>query len=144
MSYFDGNRYMTEFIKKSQSMDKKHMYKLSDGSYLEERLFKFGLTCTHEHLYHSFVFDPNDLTYIQKKVLTEDQMTELKSVSPVEFPDLDDDSINYLMKFVTVATTEDLRVALYKNGDYNMNYNKDQHQIKDWIRRSLDHLLLVY
>lgn len=25
-----------------------------------------------------------------------------------------------------------------------MNYNKEHHQIKDWIRRSLDHLLLVY
>lgn len=144
MKYFDGSKYMTEFIKKYQSMDKKYMYKLSDGSYLEERLFKFGLTCTHEHLCHSFIFDPNDLTYIQKKVLTEDQITELKSESPVDFPDLDDDSVDYLMKFVNVSTAEDLRAALYQNGDYNMNYNKDRHQIKDWIRRSLDHLLLVY
>lgn len=43
-----------------------------------------------------------------------------------------------------MTITEDLRVALYQNGDYNMNYNKDRHQIKDWIRHSLDHLLLVY
>lgn len=144
MKYFDGSKYMTEFIEKYQSMDKKYMYKLPDGSYLEERLFKFGLTCTHEHLCHSFIFDPNDLTYIQKEVLTEDQITELKSESPIDFPDLDDDSVDYLMKFVNVSTAEDLRVALYQNGDYNMNYSKDRHQIKDWIRRSLDHLLLVY
>ncbi|KAG2230376.1 hypothetical protein INT48_007671 [Thamnidium elegans] len=131
---------MTEFIEKYQSMDKKYMHKLSDGSYLKERLFKFGLTCTHEHLCHSFIFDANDFTYIQKKMLTEDQITELESESPVDFPDLD----GYLIKFVNVPTTEDLRMALYQNGDYKMNYSKDHHQIKDWIRRSLDHLLLVY
>ncbi|KAI9259775.1 hypothetical protein EDC94DRAFT_585622 [Helicostylum pulchrum] len=79
MRYFDGNRYMTEFIEKYQSMDKTYMYKLSDGSYLEERLFKFGLTCTYEHLCHSFIFDPNDVTYIQKKVLTEEQIQELNT-----------------------------------------------------------------
>ncbi|KAI8079448.1 hypothetical protein BDF21DRAFT_41275 [Thamnidium elegans] len=144
MRYFNGNRYMTEFIKKYQSMDKKYMHQLLDGSYLEERLFKFGLTCTHEHLCHSFIFDPDDSTYVQNNVFSEDQIDELKSINPVTFPEIDDDTVSYLMQFANVTTAEDLRKALYQNSDYNMNYNKDQHQIKDWIRHSLDHLLLVY
>lgn len=83
-------------------------------------------------------------SFTQKNILSEDQIVELKSVSPAVFPDLDDDSINYLMQFVNVTTTEELRRTLYNNSDYNINYNKEHHQIKDWIRRSLDHLLLVY
>ncbi|KAI8378512.1 hypothetical protein BD560DRAFT_432658 [Blakeslea trispora] len=125
-------------------MDKKYMFKLSNGSYLEERLFKFGLTCNHEHLCYSFIFDPTDLTYIQNKVLTEEQTMEIKSTSPVKYPNLDNETVDFLMKFASVATCQELRLALYENSNYLLDYNKERDQIKDWIRRSLDHLLLIY
>ncbi|CAO3701560.1 unnamed protein product [Rhizopus stolonifer] len=138
------NKFLSDFINKYRYMDNNHMYKLNDGTYLEERMFRFGLTCRYEHLCHSFIFDPKDCTYVQKGVLTPEQVEEIVRTTPVQLPQLDDDLVDYLMKFSQVQNVDDLRRALYENSTYKLDFKDEKNKLFDWVHRSLDHLTLLY
>lgn len=42
------SRFSIDFSNKYRYMDNNHMYKLNDGTYLEERMFRFGLVCRYK------------------------------------------------------------------------------------------------
>ncbi|KAI9004832.1 hypothetical protein CLU79DRAFT_40349 [Phycomyces nitens] len=120
------NKFLNDFINKYRYMDNTHMHKLKDGTYLEERMFRFGLTCKYEHLCHSFIFGPKDYTYVQKGVLTPEQVEEIVGTTPVQLPQLDDDLVDYLMKFSQVQNVDGLRRALYENSTYKLDLKDEK------------------
>ncbi|KAG0173398.1 hypothetical protein DFQ28_006895 [Apophysomyces sp. BC1034] len=51
----------TEFRKKFNALKDEQEWKLREGIYIEDVMYNFGISCTHEHPVHSFVlciYDP--------------------------------------------------------------------------------------
>ncbi|KAI9029907.1 hypothetical protein CLU79DRAFT_831652 [Phycomyces nitens] len=86
-----NNKFSSDLINKYRYMDNNHTHTLNDGTHLEERMFRFGLTCRYEHIRHSFILDPKDCTHVQKGVLTPEQVEKIIRTPPVQLPQLDDD-----------------------------------------------------
>ncbi|KAG9297966.1 hypothetical protein G9A89_018794 [Geosiphon pyriformis] len=51
-------------------LDNSHKWCLSSGKIVEDAMYEFGCPCTHEHLCHSFVLDPQDTTYEIEGIFT--------------------------------------------------------------------------
>ncbi|KAL0077835.1 hypothetical protein J3Q64DRAFT_1641223 [Phycomyces blakesleeanus] len=124
-------------------MRNEEKWELSDGVYVEDVLYKFGMRCSFEHLCHSWIIDPDDKTYSKYKVFSPQQLEEIKSRNPVEIPEIRDELAAYLGQFDKIQSTIDLRKLLVTREFYE-NYDNEKHADMDWICRTLDNLLPLY
>ncbi|KAG2237696.1 hypothetical protein INT48_009634 [Thamnidium elegans] len=143
----EGEEYDNDFLQTFHSKfllmknDKKWM--LSDGTYVEDKLYNFGMHCSFEHLCHSWILDPDDKSYLLYKVFSEKQLKEIKAIKPVHIPEISDELADYLNKFNNVKNTSDLRQLLMVRSFYQC-YDPKKHADMDWICRTLDNLLPLY
>lgn len=135
---------MDAFITKYKSMVDKDKWVLKTGTVVEDNLFKFGKKCKFEHLCHSFIIDPNDETYLQRKVFTEEELVEIATSKMIEYPELPYDLVDYLSVFEKGTTSKELRKLIHISSDYQLDYDNERDQVKDWINRTLSQLVLLY
>lgn len=137
------NVFLQTFRDKFLSMSNDKKWMLSDGTYVEDKMFNFGMKCTYEHLCHSWILDPEDKSYVQHKIFSEKQLKEIKETKPVHIPEISDELVDYLNKFNDVKSTSHLRQLLMVRSFYQC-YDPEKHADMDWICRTLDNLLPLY
>ncbi|KAI8353639.1 hypothetical protein EDC96DRAFT_447138 [Choanephora cucurbitarum] len=125
-------------------MQDEKKWTLSDGTVVEDKLYEFGMGCAYEHLCHSYVIDPDDLTYRKYNIFSPQQLEEIRMLKPTEIPDISDTLEEYLCQFMHVEDTNNLRQLLRKKRQFYENYDHEEHADFDWICRTLDNLLPLY
>jgi hypothetical protein len=96
-----------------------------------------------DSLCHSFIVDPDDNTYLHHNVFTYNQLQEIRNYRPITTPEIDDNTLNYLLKYEDIKDTKDLRKLLAVR-DYYHNYDAKNDGIIDYIDRVLDSFLVLY
>jgi hypothetical protein len=140
----EGTDFMKAFVTKYKSMTEKEKWVLKTGTVVEDNLFKFGKKCKFEHLCHSFIIDPNDETYLQRRVFTEEELTEIKTSNMIEYPELPDDLVDYFSLFEMGTTSKELRKLNHIHSDLQLDYDSERDHMKDCINRTLSQLVLLY
>ncbi|OBZ87711.1 hypothetical protein A0J61_04242 [Choanephora cucurbitarum] len=137
------SEFLNSFRSKFKLMQDEKKWTLSDGTVVEDKLYDFGMGCSYEHLCHSYVIDPDDLTYRKYNIFSPQQLEEIRMLKPTEIPDISDTLEEYLCQFMNVEDINDLR-QLLKTKQFYENYDHEKHADFDWICRTLDNLLLLY
>ncbi|RIB23921.1 hypothetical protein C2G38_2032301 [Gigaspora rosea] len=115
-----------------KSMNKDFMWKLESGRYVEEVLYKIGLNLTYEHNVHSFIIDAEDETI--KKHFDERELEEISDASGPLVPNLSDDVIEYLKKFLNKKSIKEIRQTINEKDDrFDVDYDKEVYHDLDYI-----------
>jgi hypothetical protein len=137
------NKFILDFKNRYANMNNQRKWKLKTGKVVEDTLYHFGLSCSYEHLSHSFIFNPQDINYVSKGIFTTEEVEEIIKYDAIRYPTVNEKSVNYLNRFEKVKNTRELRTLLSDCSWYT-NYFSNQDAEVDWIRRSIDTLLLLY
>ncbi|ORX61741.1 hypothetical protein DM01DRAFT_1332322 [Hesseltinella vesiculosa] len=131
------------FADSFKKMDDSKKWRLRSGKFVEDSLYAFGMSCSAEHLCHSFVVDPSDAIYTKHNIFTEDELTEIAASHCKPYPDIPLALRDFINQF-NVTSTSDLRKAVLKTHPWDENYNKNIHGDLDWVRNSMYNLLRLY
>ncbi|CAG8503810.1 17093_t:CDS:10, partial [Cetraspora pellucida] len=114
-------------------MKKDAMWKLSSGKFVEEELYNLGKKLEFEHSVHSFIIDTED--EIIKQHFREYELEEIDNEHVPKAPDLSQDVIDYLNKFINVTSANEVRSIIGEQDDrLNANYDSSKHHDLDYIR----------
>ncbi|KAG9296779.1 hypothetical protein G9A89_002176 [Geosiphon pyriformis] len=130
----DGDR--TEIESVYAKLKKDVMWRLSSRRFVEEELYSLGKKLEFEHTAHSFIIDTDD--EIIKQHFTELELEEIDNASVPEVPDLAQDIIEYLNKFINIDSAKKVRSIISEQDDrFNINYDSSIHHDLDYIRFAL-------
>ncbi|KAF0436972.1 hypothetical protein F8M41_004549 [Gigaspora margarita] len=119
-----------------KTMKKEQMWRLKSGRYVEEVLYKIGLSLTYEHNVHSFIIDAEDETV--KKHFDERELEEISDASGPLVPNLSDDVIEYLKKFLNKKSIKEIRQTINEKDDrFDVDYDKEVYHDLDYIRLTI-------
>ncbi|KAI9496365.1 hypothetical protein BDB00DRAFT_810188 [Zychaea mexicana] len=120
------------FKEKFDAMENGSKWKIGD-SYVEDKMFQFGLTCTHEHACHSFVLDAEDEVW--EKVFTKDELKVIKEHRLQQLPRLKEEVQDFFRLFKGKTDLKELRrVARAADEQFDV----------DWAQRMMIDLLVSY
>ncbi|CAG8618502.1 728_t:CDS:10 [Paraglomus brasilianum] len=139
MSHVD----ITRFKEAYEQMDDTKKWVLSSGKVVEDQLYKFGLKCTHEHLCHSFIIDPDDASLMNEKVFTKSEIEEIRTYRRQALPNMPQDLLAYLVNYKK-SNISDLKDLLFCSESWKSAYNRERDFDRDWIRNTVDNLLRLY
>ncbi|CAG8642058.1 2847_t:CDS:2, partial [Ambispora leptoticha] len=88
-----------QFTDKYRKIKEEDKWTLSTEKIVEDALYAFGMKCSHEHLCHSFLIDPDDKNYIQQGIFTPEELKEIQNFSKKKLPSMPDDLLKYLNSF---------------------------------------------
>ncbi|KAI8147539.1 hypothetical protein BJV82DRAFT_664771 [Fennellomyces sp. T-0311] len=140
-SYYD----MTDDVK----------WKLSDGTYVEDMMFKFGDDSDYEHPVHSFILDVDDPIWTENGRFTKEQMNEIREAGNPTLPILSDNVMEIINacaaavreaieknepSTVRKAVIDGVHQAITSNGFYDPYTQYDE----DWLQSSLLRILSLY
>ncbi|KAI9246907.1 hypothetical protein BDA99DRAFT_526464 [Phascolomyces articulosus] len=106
-AYEMSDEMLEEYKDTFKGLDDSSKWDLGDGVYVEDILYQHGLTCTHEHLSHSFILDIDDPNI--KKLFTSEQWEEIKSTPCEAFEKYNDtckDLFNMVSELVSDYMTD--------------------------------------
>ncbi|CAG8728820.1 21744_t:CDS:10 [Racocetra persica] len=132
-----------QFTNKYQKIPKEDKWTLSTEKIVEDALYVFGMKCSHEHLCHSFLIDPDDKNYIQQGIFTREELEEIKNFSKKELPLVPDDLLKYLNSF-RKSNTSDLRELIFRSDLRDQPFDRSKNFDYDWIRNTIYNLVLEY
>ncbi|CAJ0641965.1 12991_t:CDS:2 [Entrophospora sp. SA101] len=141
-------------------MKEENKWKLSTGTVVENRLYKFGIECKYEHLAHSLIIDPNDENYINQNVFTREELEEIKEFQMKPTPKISSDLLEYIESYNIVNmfydklyighsnfvldNILDLRKRVNNSEAFNENFERSRHFDHDWIKNAAYNLLREY
>ncbi|CAG8783932.1 18743_t:CDS:2, partial [Gigaspora margarita] len=128
-----------QFTNKYQKIPKEDKWTLSTEKIVEDALYVFGMKCSHEHLCHSFLIDPDDKNYIQQGIFTREELEEIKNFSKKELPLMPDDLLKYLNSF-RKSNTSDLRELIFRSDLRDQPFDRSKNFDYDWIRNTIYNL----
>ncbi|RIA79722.1 hypothetical protein C1645_47907 [Glomus cerebriforme] len=130
-----------QFTATYQKIPQENKWTLSTGKIVEDALYAFGMKCSHEHLCHSFLIDPDDENYIQQGIFTCEELEEIKNFDKKELPLMPNDLLKYLNSF---RKTSDLRELIFRPGLHDQPFDRSKNFDYDWIRNTIYNLVLEY
>ncbi|KAL0086166.1 hypothetical protein F4703DRAFT_1578780 [Phycomyces blakesleeanus] len=83
-------------------MDPQKKWKISEGVVVEDKMYKFGLSCTYEHPVHSFILDVDDPCWIS--VFSAKELNIIKASGKASMPPLSDGLKEFFQKFSELST----------------------------------------
>ncbi|KAI7858896.1 hypothetical protein BDC45DRAFT_531431 [Circinella umbellata] len=92
---------LCEYRKAFEALEDSQKWDLGNGVYVEDLMYEFGASCTHEHLSHSFILDPEDPVY--KDVFSLEQLELIKTASNNALEDYNEGCKNLFTMFTQVV-----------------------------------------
>ncbi|RUS31704.1 hypothetical protein BC938DRAFT_477270 [Jimgerdemannia flammicorona] len=127
MTQRDLDKFTNVFLK----MEDSKKWTLSTGTIVEDALYRFGIKCTHEHLCHSFIVDPDDENLVKEEIFTEAELSEISKYKVKPMPEMRRELLVYLNSF-RASTISDLRASVLRPMEWDSPYNRDTHFDYDW------------
>ncbi|KAK4509998.1 uncharacterized protein ATC70_006167 [Mucor velutinosus] len=92
-------------LERYNALDPKKMWRLSNGTVVEERMCKCAMEQQHEHMAHSFILDAKDEGWL--KYFTRSELNEISAYKAIQLPEAPEEVVNYLNTLKS-DTAEDL------------------------------------
>ncbi|RIB25055.1 hypothetical protein C2G38_550804 [Gigaspora rosea] len=116
-------------------MKRESMWKLKSSRFVEEELYKLGLDMRFEHASHSFIVDVDDEAI--KQHFDEDEYLEIYNASGPEVPQLLQEIIEYLAKFINKRSLKEVQKSNKPDERFDDKYDKNTYHDLDYIRFAL-------
>ncbi|KAI8142738.1 hypothetical protein BJV82DRAFT_579321 [Fennellomyces sp. T-0311] len=88
-----------EFEQKFKAMKDDKKWKLRDGVYVEDVMYKFGMKSTHEHPVHSFILNVSDKCWEECSDFTAEDLNTIRTFGNYAFPAISDNLKDILENF---------------------------------------------
>ncbi|KAI8144656.1 hypothetical protein BJV82DRAFT_54720 [Fennellomyces sp. T-0311] len=79
-----------EFERKFRALEDSKKWKLRDGVYVEDIMYKFGTKCTHEHPVHSFILNVDDKCWEEESDFTPEDISAIRTFGNYAFRPISD------------------------------------------------------
>ncbi|KAG9297727.1 hypothetical protein G9A89_011242 [Geosiphon pyriformis] len=133
-----------EFTNTFRAMLNERKWRLSTGKLVEDALYEFGSKCMEEHLSHSFVLDPDDISYANEGIFTMAELNEIRAHKERNLPEMPQNLLNYLMTYAK-STVRELRCALRQPiGLVDDNFLREIYHDFDWLQLAMHSLVREY
>ncbi|KAI7854600.1 hypothetical protein BDC45DRAFT_507653 [Circinella umbellata] len=128
---------VNSFKEKFASMKDEEKWMI-DGDFIENKMFEYGLTLSHEHSVHSFILDLEDTCW--ENVFSSSQLEYLKKHKCEPLPTASSEVLDFFHLFQKKHDINDLLRTAWEAGPY---YQDSQFDVQ-WAQRTMIDLLTAY
>lgn len=128
-----------------KGLNDEEKWKLSTGTVVEDILYEFSKRCIVDHPACSMILDLEDITYVNEKLFTTEEIDEMKKKAPMNITwRIPQDLCDYIENF-NCDNLKDLRMHLANTQDWEKEeHDVNNHHDLDWIKHTIHSYIRLY